>query len=444
MKFNNRDAGKQLDSKVRYSAFKLKELDKSEEPKALLYVDSMLNWSDHEGEDEEKGVAQVYGMIAGDDDDTVGDASGDVSDAAAEFALMGLSSQRSKASDKSSDSETTGFASCVSSVKSSSLKTKDQLASASTNIPSFVPRAAYVPAGSRNPPASVYAGSAFPAGSRNRPTSRLPACRPIFCWFGAKSCCKTSRPDQQAIKFSTFRRPGCYNQLYNGCGKYGEQLLRPQQNKVLFTDTECLVLTKEFQLPENSQVVLRVPRRHNLYSFNLTKIQPERDITCLLAKASSDEYVVPTGKDNVIVSAGRSKVIPAGRTILVLAVNKSPTHYPCDFARTFRVMLFSIYSDEWKSFQSQHQIALRGSKTLSWKPCLGDSLNLPDHRYKRWCCSLIPAESDSLPHAHAQTTKTYYKHQDSRIKKAQELKTKTSVNSDINDPTSETKLRGDF
>ncbi|GKF16977.1 putative ribonuclease H-like domain-containing protein, partial [Tanacetum coccineum] len=60
-------------------------------------------------------------------------------------------------------------------------------------------------------------------------------------------------------------------------------------NKVLFTDKECLVLTKEFQLPENSQVVLRVPRRHNLYSFNLTEIQPERDINCLLAKASSDE-----------------------------------------------------------------------------------------------------------------------------------------------------------
>ncbi|GJT28924.1 hypothetical protein Tco_0909199 [Tanacetum coccineum] len=40
---------------------------------------------------------------------------------------------------------------------------------------------------------------------------------------------------------------------------------------------------------------------------------------------------------------------------------------------------------------------------------------------------------DSLPHAHAQTTKTYYKHQDSRIKKAQELKTKTSANSEIQD-----------
>ncbi|GJV42545.1 hypothetical protein Tco_1420985 [Tanacetum coccineum] len=62
-------------------------------------------------------------------------------------------------------------------------------------------------------------------------------------------------------------------------------------------------------------------------------------------------------------------------------------------------------------------------------------------RYKRRCCSLIPAESNSLPHAHAQTTKTYYKHQDSRIKKAQVLKTKTSANSDIKDNSSETKLQ---
>ncbi|GJR49978.1 hypothetical protein Tco_1400499 [Tanacetum coccineum] len=32
------------------------------------------------------------------------------------------------------------------------------------------------------------------------------------------------------------------------------------------------------------------------------------------------KYVVPTGKDNVIVSAGRTKVIPAGSAILVLVV----------------------------------------------------------------------------------------------------------------------------
>ncbi|GJZ54119.1 hypothetical protein Tco_0609004 [Tanacetum coccineum] len=51
-------------------------------------------------------------------------------------------------------------------------------------------------------------------------------------------------------------------------------------------------------------------------------------------------------------------------------------------------------------------------------------------------------KSNSLPHAHAQTIKTYYKHQDSRIKKAQELKTKTFTNFDIKDNSLETKLQG--
>ncbi|GJY38402.1 hypothetical protein Tco_0424766 [Tanacetum coccineum] len=43
-------------------------------------------------------------------------------------------------------------------------------------------------------------------------------------------------------------------------------------------------------------------------------------------------------------------------------------------------------------------------------------------------------KSDSLPHAHAQTTKTFYKHQDSAIMKAQELNDKVfRTNSDIQD-----------
>ncbi|GJR48448.1 hypothetical protein Tco_1316551 [Tanacetum coccineum] len=474
----------------------------------------MLNWSDHEGKDEEKGVAQVYGMIAGDDDDAVGDASGDVSDTAAEFALMvqykdcyiqvqaykntlqtleqqkawyqnnqqaleeririltadlenttnmlkytkklndqvkleklndqvkleeskarfdkwkessknldklinSSMSSRSKFglgfgetfgsdevfdpsapsifdttpedvegkplydrfvkavgmhvvpspitgtfmppsnkpdlddtqvtygsksnnyfetnsvsndfvscdnSDKSSDSETTGFASCVSSVKSSSSKTNEHLASASSsvdfktvsktadqkpsstiddpsfsfkenvktprnicnksginnrshcknnsfgsktcfvcgskfhlikdcdfyeqqlglynkpmwhnvaNIPSFVPRAAYVPAGSRNPPASVSAGSAFPAGSRNRPAS-VSAGRPFSAGWRNHAARPMTRPTSHY--FQHFRRPGCYNQLYMDEGRWGTAD-NPHKNKDLgIVDSGC-------------------------------------------------------------------------------------------------------------------------------------------------------------------------------------------------------------
>ncbi|GJV27926.1 ribonuclease H-like domain-containing protein [Tanacetum coccineum] len=76
-----------------------------------------------------------------------------------------------------------------------------------------------------------------------------------------------------------------------------------------------------------------------------------------------------------------------------------------------------------------HHITMLRSYALSWKPCQGDSLNLPDHRIHKDGDgdASFQLESNSLPHAHAQTTKTYYKHQDSRIMKAQELKTKTSA-----------------
>ncbi|GKA97405.1 putative ribonuclease H-like domain-containing protein, partial [Tanacetum coccineum] len=62
-----------------------------------------------------------------------------------------------------------------------------------------------------------------------------------------------------------------------------------KKNKVLFTDTECLVLSPDFKLPDENQVLLRVPRQNNMYSFNLENIVPTRGLACLIAKATVDE-----------------------------------------------------------------------------------------------------------------------------------------------------------
>ncbi|GKD02943.1 putative ribonuclease H-like domain-containing protein, partial [Tanacetum coccineum] len=62
-----------------------------------------------------------------------------------------------------------------------------------------------------------------------------------------------------------------------------------KKNRVLFTETECLVLTKDFKLPDETQVLLKVPRKHNLYSFNLEDLARQGDLACLLAKATLDE-----------------------------------------------------------------------------------------------------------------------------------------------------------
>ncbi|GJX48106.1 hypothetical protein Tco_0273296 [Tanacetum coccineum] len=67
------------------------------------------------------------------------------------------------------------------------------------------------------------------------------------------------------------------------------------------------------------------------------------------------------------------------------------------------------------------------------KACIKE--NVISRRPRLYSGGGIPFQlkSNSLPHAHAQTTKTYYEHQDLRIKKAQDSKTKTSANSNIQD-----------
>ncbi|GJY44879.1 ribonuclease H-like domain-containing protein [Tanacetum coccineum] len=62
-----------------------------------------------------------------------------------------------------------------------------------------------------------------------------------------------------------------------------------KKNKVLFIDTECLVLSPEFKLPDETQVLLKVPRQNNMYSFNLENIVPSGGLACLIAKATTDE-----------------------------------------------------------------------------------------------------------------------------------------------------------
>nr|GEY51776.1 putative ribonuclease H-like domain-containing protein [Tanacetum cinerariifolium] len=62
-----------------------------------------------------------------------------------------------------------------------------------------------------------------------------------------------------------------------------------KKNKVLFTDSECLVLSLDFKLPDEIQVLLRVHRENNMYNVNLKDIVPSGDLTCLFAKATIDE-----------------------------------------------------------------------------------------------------------------------------------------------------------
>ncbi|GJS19466.1 putative ribonuclease H-like domain-containing protein [Tanacetum coccineum] len=62
-----------------------------------------------------------------------------------------------------------------------------------------------------------------------------------------------------------------------------------KKNSVLFNKTECLVLSPDLKLLDESQVLLKVPRHDNMYSFDLKNVVPSGGLTCLFAKATIDE-----------------------------------------------------------------------------------------------------------------------------------------------------------
>ncbi|GJW62521.1 putative ribonuclease H-like domain-containing protein [Tanacetum coccineum] len=65
-----------------------------------------------------------------------------------------------------------------------------------------------------------------------------------------------------------------------------------KNNYVLFTDTECLVLSPKFKLPDENQILFKIPRKDNMYSFDMKNIVPKESLTCIVAKATLDESML--------------------------------------------------------------------------------------------------------------------------------------------------------
>ncbi|GJS33793.1 putative ribonuclease H-like domain-containing protein [Tanacetum coccineum] len=77
-----------------------------------------------------------------------------------------------------------------------------------------------------------------------------------------------------------------------------------KKNSVLFTETECLILSPSFKLLDESQVVLRAPRKDDVYSLDLKNIVPSGDITCYLVRGLPSKVFV---NDHTCVACKKGK-----------------------------------------------------------------------------------------------------------------------------------------
>nr|GEV81118.1 ribonuclease H-like domain-containing protein [Tanacetum cinerariifolium] len=60
-----------------------------------------------------------------------------------------------------------------------------------------------------------------------------------------------------------------------------------KKNSVFLTDTEFFVLPYDFKLADESHVLLKVPRKKNMYSVDMKNIVPKKDLTWVVAKATN-------------------------------------------------------------------------------------------------------------------------------------------------------------
>ncbi|GJZ63253.1 putative ribonuclease H-like domain-containing protein [Tanacetum coccineum] len=65
-----------------------------------------------------------------------------------------------------------------------------------------------------------------------------------------------------------------------------------KKNSVLFTNTGCFVLSPDFKLANESQVLLKVPRKNNMCSVDMKNIIPKEYLTCLVTKATLHESML--------------------------------------------------------------------------------------------------------------------------------------------------------
>ncbi|GJX33134.1 retrovirus-related pol polyprotein from transposon TNT 1-94 [Tanacetum coccineum] len=102
------------------------------------------------------------------------------------------------------------------------------------------------------------------------------------------SACWIWRPTRKGNPQQALHDQGIFD---SGCSRH------MTGNKSYLTDyqdidegfTECLVLSPDFKLLDESQVLLKVPRQNNMYSFDLKNVVPSGGLTCLFAKATIDE-----------------------------------------------------------------------------------------------------------------------------------------------------------
>ncbi|GJU78829.1 putative ribonuclease H-like domain-containing protein [Tanacetum coccineum] len=344
-----RECRTQQGNEKRYSSFKIQELRKKEAAtKALI------------------GAAEIYSLITGNDHIDLDESQ------------MSYGTKSSTSGD--SNSVSNDFVSCDNSDKSLEVNTND-FASSDSSVKSSEPSQMILPPVHQlpaNPYSDAEDEGIFDSGCSRSMTGNMERLDDFQEFQRGKV---TFGGDEGRItRKGTIRTPTLYfeNVYYvkelQQFNLFSISQICDKKNRVLFTDTDCIVLSKDFMLPDESMVVLRVPKKHNLYTINLNNLSPRGNLTCLVAKASVDESVKwhrrmgHVNYKNMNRLASNTK--PLIRFCWVFFLEHKDETYPIlkDFINLVENQLNkkvkAIRCDNGTEFKNAHIIELCGSKGI--------------------------------------------------------------------------------
>ncbi|KAI3728691.1 hypothetical protein L6452_17332 [Arctium lappa] len=62
-----------------------------------------------------------------------------------------------------------------------------------------------------------------------------------------------------------------------------------KKHSILFTDSECIILAPRFKVVDEKMILLRTPRKDNVYCLDMENVSNDSSLNCLVSKASLDE-----------------------------------------------------------------------------------------------------------------------------------------------------------
>ncbi|GJZ32699.1 putative ribonuclease H-like domain-containing protein [Tanacetum coccineum] len=112
------------------------------------------------------------------------------------------------------------------------------------------------------------------------------------CWGNPQQKKYKEKGVNDSVCSRHMTRNKCYLTEYEDCDggfvSFGDGKGRISRKRIMFFLLTLLVLSSDFKLLDESQVLLRVPKKDKIYSVDLKIIVPTKGLTCLFTKATID------------------------------------------------------------------------------------------------------------------------------------------------------------